>query len=122
MDCIILNNQGNNKIKITEENIKNSKEIRLATKEYIMKNFKEFIGKYSKLQYQSLKEISDQNLISDLIPIEFIFDDSNILIGLSIDQDKIKRIGRMEYIKAYDIFKEFMSKYSRVSYNSPPLI
>lgn len=122
LDCIILNNQGINKIKITEENIKNSKEIRLATKEYIMKNFKEFIGKYSKLQYQSLKEISDQNLISDLIPIEFIFDDSNILIGLSIDQDKIKRIGRMEYIKAYDIFKEFMSKYSRVSYNSPPLI
>ena len=87
-----------------------------------MKNFKEFIDKYSKLQYQTLKEISDQNLISDLLPIEFVFDLKNKLMGFSIDQDEIQRMGRIDYIKAYDIFKEFMSKYSRFSYNSPPLI
>ena len=126
LDCIILNcildNQGTRTLKITKETIDNSKEIRLATKEYIMKNFKEFIDKYSKLQYQTLKEISDQNLISDLLPIEFVFDLKNKLMGFSIDQDEIQRMGRIDYIKAYDIFKEFMGKYSRFSYNSPPLI
>lgn len=122
LDCIILNNQNIKKIEITKENISNSNEIRLATKRYIDKNFNEFIDKYSRLQYQSLKEISDQKLISDLIPIDFIFDDSHKLIGFSIEKDKIERIGRVDYIKAYDIFKEFMSKYSRISYNNPPLI
>ena len=122
LDCIILNNQSTDKIEITEKDISNSNEIRLATKIYIEKIFKEFIDKYSNLQYQSLKEISDQNLISDLMPIDFVFDKSNKLIGFSIEKDKIERIGRVEYIKAYDIFKEFMSKYSRVSYNNPPLI
>ena len=122
LDCIILNNQSIDKIEITEKDISNSNEIRLATKIYIEKIFKEFIDKYSNLQYQSLKEISDHNLISDLIPIDFVFDKSNKLIGFSIEKDKIERIGHIEYIKAYDIFKEFMSKYSRVSYNNPPLI
>lgn len=122
LDGIILNNEGSNKIKLTRENIEKSKEIRLATKKYIIENFEEFIDKYSKLQYQSLKEISDENLVSDLIPIEFIFDKKNSLIGLSVDKNKILRVGHLDYIKAYDIFKEFMIKYSRFSYNSPPLI
>lgn len=122
LDGIILNNEGSNKIKLTRENIEKSKEIRLATKKYIIENFEEFIDKYSKLQYQSLKEISDENLVSDLIPIEFVFDKKNSLIGLSVDKNKILRVGHLDYIKAYDIFKEFMIKYSRFSYNSPPLI
>ncbi len=122
LDGIILNNEGSNKIKLTRENIEKSKEIRLATKKYIIENFEEFIDKYSKLQYQSLKEMSDENLVSDLIPIEFVFDKKNSLIGLSVDKDKILRVGHLDYIKAYDIFKEFMIKYSRFSYNSPPLI
>lgn len=122
LDGTILNNEDSDKIKLTKENIEKSKEIRLATKKYIIENFEELIDKYSKLQYQSLKEISDENFISDLIPIEFIFNEENSLIGLSVDKDKILRVGRLDYIKAYDIFKEFMSKYSRFSYNSPPLI
>ena len=110
LDGIILNNEGSNKIKLTRENIEKSKEIRLATKKYIIENFEEFIDKYSKLQYQSLKEISDENLVSDLIPIEFVFDKKNSLIGLSVDKNKILRVGHLDYIKADDIFKEFMSK------------
>ena len=122
LDCIILNNQSNNEIEITEKSISNSNEIRLATKIYIKKVFKKFIDKYSNLQHQSLKEISEQSIISDLIPIDFIFDEKKKLIGFSIKKNNIERIGRVEYIKAYDIFKEFMSKYSRISYNNPPLI
>lgn len=122
LDSIILNNEGSNKIKLTRENIEKSKEIRLATKKYIIENFGKLIDKYSKLQYQSLKEISDENLISDLIPIEFVFNEEKSLIGLSVDKGKILRVGHLDYIKAHDIFKEFMSKYSRFSYNSPPLI
>ena len=94
LDGIILNNEGSNKIKLTRENIEKSKEIRLATKKYIIENFEEFIDKYSKLQYQSLKEISDENLVSDLIPIEFVFDKKNSLIGLSVDKNKILRVGQ----------------------------
>mgnify|MGYP001775275651 FL=1 len=74
------------------------------------------------MKYNSLKEISDNNLISDLIPIEFIFDNGKNLTGFSIGQNKIKRVAHIEYIKAYDLFKEFLRKYSRLSYNSPPLI
>lgn len=122
LDCIILNNQSNNEIEITEDSISNSNEIRLATKRHIRENFGVFLKKYSKLQHQSLKEISEQSIISDLIPIDFIFDDKKKLIGFSIKKNKIERIGRVEYIKAYDIFKEFMSKYSRISYSNPPLI
>lgn len=120
--CILLNCQDSDRIEITKESIEKSKEIRVATKNYIKERFNKLIRKYSKLQYMSLKEISDKKLISDLIPIEFSFDEENKLIGLSVDKDKILRVGHLDYIKAYDIFKEFMSKYSRFSYNSPPLI
>ena len=120
--CILLNCQDSDRIEITKESIEKSKEIRVATKNYIKERFDKLIRKYSKLQYESLKEISDKKLISDLIPIEFSFDEENKLIGLFVDKDKILRVGHLDYIKAYDIFKEFMSKYSRFSYNSPPLI
>ncbi len=120
--CILLNCQDSDRIEITKESIEKSKEIRVATKNYIKERFDKLIKKYSKLQYESLKEISDKKLISDLIPIEFSFDEENKLIGLFVDKDKILRVGHLDYIKAYDIFKEFMSKYSRFSYNSPPLI
>lgn len=122
IDCIILNHEDEDKIKITEENIKKSKEVRLATKEYIMKRFKEFINKYSDISPNSLKEISNKKLISDLIKIEFTFDNSNKLDGFSIEKNTISRIGHLDYIKACDIFKEFMNKFSRFSYNNPPLI
>lgn len=120
--CILLNCQDSGRIEITKESIEKSKEIRVATKNYIKERFDKLIIKYSKLQDKSLKEISDKNLISDLLPIKFSFDEENKLIGLFVDKDKILRVGHLDYIKAYDIFKEFMSKYSRFSYNSPPLI
>lgn len=123
--CILLNCQDSGRIEITKESIEKSKEIRVATKNYIKERFDELIKKYSKLQYKSLKEISDKNFISDLLPIKFSFDEfdeEKKLIGLFVDKDKILRVGHLDYIKAYDIFKEFMSKYSRFSYNSPPLI
>lgn len=90
LDCIILNNQSNNEIEITEKSISNSNEIRLATKIYIKKVFKKFIDKYSNLQHQSLKEISEQSIISDLIPIDFIFDEKKKLIGFSIKKIILK--------------------------------
>lgn len=122
IDCILINFNNSDVMNVTIENINNSKEIRLATKKNIINNFNKFLNKYSKLQYDSLKEISDNNLISDLIPIKFIFDNDKKLTGFSIGQNKIKRVAHIEYIKAYDLFKEFWRKYSRLSYNSPPLI
>ena len=122
IDCIILNCQNSNKIEITKENIEKSKEVRLATKEYIMKKFNEFMSKYSEITPNSLTEISNKKLISDLIEIEFIFDTNNKLNGFSIEKSKISRIGHLDYIKACDIFKDFMSKFARFSYNNPPLI
>lgn len=122
IDCILINFNNSDAMNVTIENINNSKEIRLATKKNIINNFNNFIDRYSKLQYDSLKEISDNNLISDLIPIEFIFDKGKKLTGFSIGQNKIKRVAHIEYIKAYDLFKEFLGKYSRLSFNSPPLI
>lgn len=122
LDGIILNNESSDKIELTRDNIKKSKEIRMATKRYIMENFEELINKFSKLKYESLKEISDGHLISDLLPIEFIFDEKNNLIGLSVNKDKFDRVGHLDYVKAYDIFREFMNKYSRFSYYNTPLI
>ncbi|QQN56232.1 hypothetical protein I6H46_00950 [Anaerococcus obesiensis] len=103
----MINFNNSDAMNVTIENINNSKEIRLATKKNIINNFNNFIDRYSKLQYDSLKEISDNNLISDLIPIEFIFDKGKKLTGFSIGQNKIKRVAHIEYIKAYDLFKEF---------------
>jgi hypothetical protein len=120
--CILLNCQDSDRIEITKESIEKSKEIRVATKKYIRERFEKLKIKYSKLQYDSLKEISDNKLISDLIPIKFSFDEKKELIGLFVDKGTIHRVGHLDYIKAYDIFKEFMSKYSRFSYNNPPLI
>jgi len=122
IDCIVLNHEDEDKIKITEENIEKSKEVRLATKKYIKERFKEFIKRYSDIDADFLIEISKKKLISDLIEIEFTFDTNNKLNGFTIEKSKISRIGHLDYIKACDIFKEFISKFSRFSYNNPPLI
>ena len=56
------------------------------------------------------------------MPIELVVDEDKNLSGFSVGKDEISRVGHLDYIKAHDIFKNFMSKYSRFSYNSTPLI
>lgn len=121
LDCVILREHNNDRVVMTKDNIEKSKEIRISTKRYLVNKLDEFICKYSELKYDSLKEISDKKIISDLLEIEFVFE-KNEIKGFSVEKNKISRVGNLEYIKACDIFKNFMSKYSRFSYNNPPLI
>lgn len=103
---------------ITGETINNSKEIRLATKICINKRLEDFLQKYKNFKTRTLKDISNTDVISNLIQIEFSFDESENLNGFIINNN-LSRIGNLNYIKAHDILKEFMSRYSRYSYSVP---
>lgn len=104
---------------ITGETINNSKEIRLATKICINKRLEDFLQKYKNFKTRTLKDISNTDVISNLIQIEFSFDESENLNGFIINNNNLSRIGNLNYIKAHDILKEFMSRYSRYSYSVP---
>ena len=104
---------------ITGETINNSKEIRLATKICINKCLEDFLQKYKNFETRTLKNISNTDVISNLIQIEFSFDESENLNGFIINNNNLSRIGNLNYIKAHDILKEFMSRYSRYSYSVP---
>ena len=104
---------------ITGETINNSNEIRLATKNYINKRLENFLQKYKNFETSTLKDISNTGVISNLIKIEFSFDKSEKLNGFIINNNNLSRIGNLNYIKAHDILKEFMSRYSRYSYSIP---
>lgn len=123
LDCIILS-VGSEGVEITEDSIEKSKEIRIATKKYIKTKFQEFINKYSDIEKEVLTKLADPNkkCISPLVPFQFKFNEKDELIGLSIESSQISRVGRLDYIKAHEIFKDFMNKYSRYEYNNPPLI
>lgn len=123
LDCTILSPVGNS-LEVTNDSIKNSKEIRIATKIYIQDKFNKFIERYSDLDKEMLEKLSDpnKNRISSLVPFSFLFDVKNKLIGLSVKNDQISRIGRLDYIKAHEILKKFMNEYSRYEYSKPPLI
>lgn len=123
LDCIILFAESET-IEITTDSIEKSKEIRVATKRYIEGKFTELIDKYSDLDKEVLTKLAnpDKKCIATLVPFQFKFNEENKLIGLSIESSQISRVGRLDYIKAHEIFKEFMNKYSRYEYNNPPLI
>lgn len=104
---------------ITGETINNSNEIRLATKNYINKRLENFLQKYKNFETSTLRDISNTGVISNLIKIEFSFDKSKKLNGFIINNNNLSRIGNLNYIKAHDILKEFMSRYSRYSYSIP---
>ena len=108
-----------NEIKITKETISNSKEIRLATKNYIDNRLEIILDKYKNLTSETLKNISNANFISNLINIKFSFDESEKLNGFIINADELSRIGNLNYIKAHEILREFMNRYSRYSYSYP---
>lgn len=108
-----------NEIKITKETISNSKEIRLATKNYIDSRLEIILDKYKNLTSETLKNISTANFISNLINIKFSFDESEKLNGFIINADELSRIGNLNYIKAHEILREFMNRYSRYSYSYP---
>ena len=123
LDCIILFAE-NDSIEITKDTIEKSKEIRIATKRYIEDKFCELIDKYSELNKEVLTRLADldKKYIATLVPFQFKFNEEDKLIGLSIESSQFSRVGRLDYIKAHEIFKEFMNKYSRYEYNNPPLI
>ena len=123
LDCIILFAE-NDSIEITKDTIEKSKEIRIATKRYIEDKLCELIDKYSGLNKEVLTRLADldKKYIATLVPFQFKFNEEDKLIGLSIESSQFSRVGRLDYIKAHEIFKEFMNKYSRYEYNNPPLI
>jgi len=123
LDCVILSPVGDS-LQVTDDSIENSKEIRIATKLYIQDRFNKFIERYSDLDTEVLEKLSDpnKNRISSLVPFSFLFDEEKKLIGLSVKNDQISRIGRLDYIKAHEILKQFMNEYSRYEYSKPPLI
>ena len=114
-----LPDNSSNEIKITKETISNSKEIRLATKNYIDNRLEIILDKYKNLTSETLKNISNANFISNLINIKFSFDESEKLNGFIINADELSRIGNLNYIKAHEILREFMNRYSRYSYSYP---
>lgn len=123
LDCIILP-VGSEGVEITEDSIEKAKEIRTATKKYVKEKFQEFITKFSDLNKEVLTKLADPNkkCISTLVPFQFKFNEEDELMGLIVESSQISRVGRLDYIRAHEIFKEFMNKYSRYEYNNPPLI
>ncbi len=107
-------------IEISSDIITKSNELRFPTKEYLLKRLDSYIKKYESINKETLVEIGENKMICDLLNIKPLFDEHK-LAGFII-QNKIKRIGKLEYIKALELFDKFIKKYSRFSYNNLPLI
>lgn len=130
IDCIwldaLLLKASDNRIRLSEQNISDSHEIRYATRNYLKNKFKKLIDR--------IGEDSSQDVVNKMI--EYIFEDIAIeckgifsdnegtgktkLTGFTLEN--IERIGRLDRLDAMKIFKSIVDHEGRIPDIRIPLI
>ena len=107
LDALLLRQNEEGDIILSQENISNSHEIRYATQKYFDYKFKELI---TRIGEESSKEIVEKiiKFTFDELPIECepIFSDDHKLIGFKLKN--IQRIGRLDLLDAMKILKNIV--------------
>ena len=113
LDALLLRQNEEGDIILSQENISNSHEIRYATQKYFDYKFKELI---TRIGEESSKEIVEKiiKFTFDELPIECepIFSDDHKLIGFKLKN--IQRIGRLDLLDAMKILKNIVEHESRI--------
>ena len=113
LDTLLLRQNEEGDIILSQENISNSHEIRYATQKYFNYKFNELI---TRIGEESSKEIVEKiiKFTFDELPIECepIFSDDHKLIGFKLKN--IQRIGRLDLLDAMKILKNIVEHESRI--------
>lgn len=113
LDALLLRQNEEGDIILSQENISNSHEIRYATQKYFDYKFKELI---TRIGEESSKEIVEKIIKFTFyeLPIECepIFSDDHKLIGFKLKN--IQRIGRLDLLDAMKILKNIVEHESRI--------
>lgn len=113
LDALLLRQNEEGDIILSQENISNSHEIRYATQKYFDYKFNELI---TRIGEESSKEIVEKiiKFTFDELPIECepIFSDDQKLIGFKLKN--IQRIGRLDLLDAMKILKNIVEHESRI--------
>lgn len=113
LDALLLRQNEEGDIILSQENISNSHEIRYATQKYFDYKFNELI---TRIGEESSKEIVEKiiKFTFDELPIECepIFSDDHKLIGFKLKN--IQRIGRLDLLDAMKILKNIVEHESRI--------
>ena len=113
LDALLLRQNEEGDIILSQENISNSHEIRYATQKYFDYMFNELI---TRIGEESSKEIVEKiiKFTFDELPIECepIFSDDHKLIGFKLKN--IQRIGRLDLLDAMKILKNIVEHESRI--------
>lgn len=113
LDALLLRQNEEGDIILSQENISNSHEIRYATQKYFDYKFNELI---TRIGEESSKEIVEKiiKFTFDELPIECepIFSDDHKLIGFKLKN--IQRIGRLDLLDAMKILKNVVEHESRI--------
>ena len=113
LDALLLRQNEEGDIILSQENISNSHEIRYATQKYFDYKFNELI---TRIGEESSKEIVEKiiKFTFDELPIECesIFSNDHKLIGFKLKN--IQRIGRLDLLDAMKILKNIVEHESRI--------
>ncbi len=113
LDTLLLRQNEEGDIILSQENISNSHEIRYATQKYFNYKFNELI---TRIGEESSQEIVEKiiKFTFDELPIECepIFSDDHKLIGFKLKN--IQRIGRLDLLDAMKILKNIVEHESRI--------
>lgn len=113
LDALLLRQNEEGDIILSQENISNSHEIRYATQKYFDYKFNELI---TRIGEESSKEIVEKiiKFTFDELPIECepIFSDDHKLIGFKLKN--IQRIGKLDLLDAMKILKNIVEHESRI--------
>lgn len=113
LDALLLRQNEEGDIILSQENISNSHEIRFATQKYFDYKFNELI---TRIGEESSKEIVEKiiKFTFDELPIECepIFSDDHKLIGFKLKN--IQRIGKLDLLDAMKILKNIVEHESRI--------
>ena len=113
LDTLLLRQNEEGDIILSQENISNSHEIRYATQKYFNYKFNELI---TRIGEESSKEVVEKiiKFTFDELPIECepIFSDDHKLIGFKLKN--IQRIGRLDLLDAMKILKNIVEHESRI--------
>lgn len=125
LDSLLIRQiESDDEIKITEENIGDSKEIRLATKKYLEKEFKKQIYKFEDVTRDITEQVAKKIFtINSAVPLDGIWESTGRkkkLLGFRLT--KVKRIGKLDAIKTREIHKSILDYQIREAINQGGVI
>ena len=130
IDCIwldaLLLKASDNRIRLSEQNISDSHEIRYATRNYLKNKFKKLIDRIGEDSSQDVVNKMIKYIFEDIaIECEGIFSDNEgtgktKLTGFTLEN--IERIGRLDRLDAMKIFKSIVDHEGRIPDIRIPLI